>query len=103
MSFAVTFYVNYAVTLCKGVPFATPPTGDARWTALTSPSLWTETLNALCFVAHLLKFSLLAAKKYRKTVLYIRALANTTSTLDLLVMSLSTVGKFEDSVRSVLL
>lgn len=30
----------------KGIPFATPPIGDLRWTAPTNPANWTGVLNA---------------------------------------------------------
>ena len=43
--------VNSAVTSYKGIPFATPPIGDLRWTAPTAPSNWTGVLNATSFGA----------------------------------------------------
>lgn len=43
--------LNDAVTVYKGIPFATPPVGNLRWTAPTSPSNWTGVLNATEFGA----------------------------------------------------
>ncbi|KAF3761203.1 alpha/beta-hydrolase [Cryphonectria parasitica EP155] len=39
------------VTVYKGIPFATPPVGDLRWTAPTPPANWTGVLNATSFGA----------------------------------------------------
>ncbi|RDW87245.1 carboxylic ester hydrolase-18 [Coleophoma crateriformis] len=43
--------LNDAVTVYKGIPFATPPVGNLRWTAPTNPSNWTGVLNATAFGA----------------------------------------------------
>jgi carboxylesterase 2 len=43
--------LNSGVTVYKGIPFATPPTGDLRWTAPTSPAPWSGVLNATTFGA----------------------------------------------------
>lgn len=43
--------LNDAVTVYKGVPFASPPTGDLRWIAPTSPAPWSGVLNATSFSA----------------------------------------------------
>lgn len=39
------------VTVYKGIPFATPPVGELRWTAPTSPANWSGVLNATSFGA----------------------------------------------------
>lgn len=39
------------VTVYKGIPFASPPTGSKRWTAPTSPAAWDGIMNATTFGA----------------------------------------------------
>ncbi|TVY56723.1 Fumonisin B1 esterase [Lachnellula suecica] len=43
--------LNSAVNVFKGIPFATPPVNNLRWTAPTAPSAWNTTLNATSFGA----------------------------------------------------
>jgi carboxylesterase 2 len=43
--------LNSDVTVYKGVPFATPPTGALRWTSPTSPAPWSGLMNATSFGA----------------------------------------------------
>ncbi|KAH9215642.1 prolyl oligopeptidase-like protein [Leptodontidium sp. 2 PMI_412] len=43
--------LNSGVTVYKGIPFASPPIGNLRWTAPTSPAPWSGVLNATTFGA----------------------------------------------------
>ncbi|CCD53902.1 similar to prolyl oligopeptidase [Botrytis cinerea T4] len=43
--------LNSNVNVYKGIPFATPPTDELRWTAPTSPAPWSGVLNATTFGA----------------------------------------------------
>ncbi|KUJ13859.1 prolyl oligopeptidase-like protein [Mollisia scopiformis] len=98
-----------AVNVYKGIPFATPPIGDLRWTAPTSPSNWTGVLNATSFGADCAQsYSALGlfssgSEDISEDCLYMNiwAPANATSTSNLLVYVWIYGGRFEGGAGSV--
>ncbi|KAH6677684.1 prolyl oligopeptidase-like protein [Halenospora varia] len=101
--------VNSAVAVYKGIPFATPPIGDLRWTAPTSPSNWTGVLNATSFGADCAQsYSALGlfssgSEDISEDCLYMNIWtpANATSTSNLPVYVWIYGGRFEGGAGSV--
>lgn len=97
------------VTAYKGIPFATPPVGDLRWTAPTSPANWSGTLNATSFGADCAQsYSALGLFSSGNTdisedCLYMNIWtpANATSTSNLPVFVWIYGGRFEGGAGSV--
>jgi carboxylesterase 2 len=101
--------LNSAVNVYKGIPFATPPIGDLRWTAPTAPSVWTGTLNATSFGADCAQsYSALGlfssgSEDISEDCLYMNIWtpANATSTSNLPVYVWIYGGRFEGGAGSV--
>jgi carboxylesterase 2 len=101
--------LNSAVTVYKGIPFATPPIGDLRWTEPTSPANWSGVLNATSFGADCAQsysaLGLFSSGSYdiSEDCLYMNiwAPANATSTSNLPVFIWIYGGRFEGGAGSV--
>ncbi|CZR67699.1 related to triacylglycerol lipase II precursor [Phialocephala subalpina] len=101
--------LNSAVNVFKGIPFATPPMGNLRWTAPTAPSNWTGVLNATSFGADCAQsYSSLGlfssgSEDISEDCLYMNIWtpANATSTSNLPVYVWIYGGRFEGGAGSV--
>lgn len=97
------------VTVYKGIPFATPPVGELRWTAPTSPANWTGILNATSFGADCAQtysaLGLFSSGSYdiSEDCLYLNIWtpSNATSTSNLPVFLWIYGGRFEGGAGSV--
>lgn len=97
------------VTVYKGIPFATPPVGELRWTAPTPPANWSGVLNATSFGADCAQtysaLGLFSSGSYdiSEDCLYLNVWtpSNATSTSKLPVFLWIYGGRFEGGAGSV--
>lgn len=105
----ITSDLESEVTVYKGIPFATPPIGNLRWTAPTSPAKWDGVRNATAFGADCAQsYSALGLFSSGSTdisedCLYMNiwAPSNATSTSNLPVFVWIYGGRFEGGAGSV--